>query len=389
MPLLGPAGHAWSMISGRGWLRTGTVGLRFTVLYAGVFLLSGAVLLVLVFWLSGGRVSSTEPAQNPPPAAGTPAQAQAQIRQLQAELDMVHRDQARQLLAASVLALVVMAIASPLLGRMMARRVLRPLRTITDATRRITADDLHRRLAVAGPADEVKDLADTIDDLLERLETAFAAQRRFVANASHELRTPLATVRAATDVAAAKPDVPASTVALADRTRVQLDRIDELLDGFLTLARAQHGALPERTRVDLVAVVGQTSAAGAGPFEVELPSHAWVEGSPPLLDRMVANLLDNAVTHGVPGGPIQVTVAVADGVRLTVENGGEVLDQADVDRLGQPFARLGADRIGSGRGLGLSIVAAIAAAHGGRLDLHARDGGGLRATVTLPLGGSA
>lgn len=382
------------MLIGRSWLRTGTVGLRFTVLYAAVFLLSGAVLLALAFVFSGGRVSSTSPAPNQP-AVGSMAEAQAQIRGLQAQLDDINAQHSRQLLLGSLLALVVMALVSVLMGRAMARRVLRPLRTITAATRRITADHLDRRLAVTGPADEVKDLADTIDDLLERLEAAFTAQRSFVANASHELRTPLATMRANIDVAAAKPGAATATVALADRVRTQVDRVDELLDGFLVLARAQHGALPDRAPVDVAAVAAQAVAAvhtGDLRVELDLPEHAWTDASPALLGRLVENLVENAVVHNVPDGWLRIAVSSnADAVDLVVENGGELFDQADVDRLARPFARLGGDRIGSdrGRGLGLSIVAAIAAAHGGRLDLRAREGGGLRATVTLPHGDPA
>ena len=153
-----------------------------------------------------------------------------------------------------------MTVVSAVLGWIVAGRVLRPLRQITAATRRISADNLHERLAMPGPGDELKDLADTIDGLLERLEGAFAAQRRFVANASHELRTPLATMRASLDVAVAKPEpVPAQTVALAGRLRTELDRVDRLLEGFLVLARAQHGDLPGRD-----ALAGDARCRGPG-----------------------------------------------------------------------------------------------------------------------------
>jgi signal transduction histidine kinase len=280
-----------------------------------------------------------------------------------------------------------MAVLSVGLGRFVAGRVLSPLRTMTAATRRITADSLHERLAVPGPRDEVKDLADTIDELLERLEGAFAAQRRFVANASHELRTPLATMRASLDVAVAKPTpVPAQTIALADRVRVELDQVDRLLEGFLTLARAQHVDLPDR--VDLADVV---SAAMAGPLgekrvTTEL-AEAVVDGNETLLRRMVDNLIDNAVRHN-PEDWIRVTITPQGSMALlAVESGGPVLDQRRVDELAQPFRRLAADRTTSdgGAGLGLSIAAAVAAAHGGALTLLARPAGGLRVSVALPL----
>ncbi|MEO3742263.1 HAMP domain-containing sensor histidine kinase [Plantactinospora sp. B5E13] len=371
-------------------LPSGTVRVRFTILYAVVFLVSNAGLLGLTFLLTNGSVSNVVPAENPP-IQGSPGGAQLRIRQLEDQLAAVHTQQARQLLAGSLVALVVMAVLSLLLGRVLARRVLRPLRLITDATRSISADSLGRRLAVDGPADEVKDLADTIDELLERLEASFVAQRRFVANASHELRTPLATVRASLDVAVAKPQPSPSTVALANRVRPQLDRVDHLLDGLLVLARAQHGALPDAAPVDVGDLVAVALGARSGEVEtkglhltVEVPPGAVTRGSPALLARLVANVVDNAVTHNQSGGWIRIA-GDADERRivLVVETAGPVLDQREVDRLGRPFERLGAERTGSS-GLGLSIVAAVAAAHGGRLALLARPTGGLRVSITLP-----
>ena len=239
------------------------------------------------------------------------------IRELEEQLAAVHTQQNRQLLAASLVALIVMALVSLVLGRVLARRVLRPLRRITSATRRISADSLDRRLAVAGPTDEVKELADTIDELLERLEASFAAQRRFVANASHELRTPLATMRASLDVAVAKPDPAASTVALADRLRTQLDRVDHLLDGFLVLARAQHGAFADAAAVDLDDLVREAlrdrhadTATKGLRATVDVPEETVVQGSPALLARLVGNVVDNAVTHNENGGWIEITGSV-------------------------------------------------------------------------------
>ncbi|MEJ3744586.1 HAMP domain-containing sensor histidine kinase [Actinomycetes bacterium KLBMP 9797] len=357
---------------------------RFTMLYTVLFLMSGIGLLALTFALSGFSETSVAPGQQPPAVSAE------RIRQLEAQLADAHAVASRQLMVGSLLALAVMAVVSVLLGRAAARRVLRPLRTITTATRRITAENLHERLAVPGPADEVKDLADTIDGLLARLETSFAAQRRFVANASHELRTPLATMRASLDVAAAKPRPAPQALALAGRLRTELDRVDHLLEGLLVLARAQHGALPDRAPVDLAGLLTNAIAArGADLAARELTVYAdgvsgaaWTDGSHRLLARLADNLVDNAIVHNEPGGWIRVAAAPS---RLVVENGGPVLDPAQVARLGHPFQRLAADRTGSdaGSGLGLSIVAAIAEAHGGHLDLHARPEGGLRVTVTL------
>jgi len=364
---------------------------RFTVLYAAVFLLSAMGLLVLTNLLAGTRVSESAP--GPQPAAGRFAQ--EHIRRLEAQLADSRAEQSRQLLAGSLIALTVMAAASVVLGNAVAGRVLRPLRTVTAATRRISAENLHERLAVPGPADEVKDLADTIDGLLARLEASFTAQRRFVANASHELRTPLTTMRATLDVAVAKPDPPPPTIALAGRLRTELDLVDRLLEGLLVLARAQHGALPEPGPVALGDLASQALTARAGAIAhrnltVEaggLQGAGWTQGSPTLLARLVENLIDNAITHNEDGGWIRVAATTEDALaRLRVETGGALLDQDHVDRLGRPFQRLGADRTGSetGAGLGLSIVAAIAGAHGGRLDLRARPEGGLRVTVALP-----
>lgn len=367
-----------------------TVRLRLTALYGVPFLLSGVVLLTITNGLgsSSGSSSTSVARTNTRSAAG------ARVHQLQAQ---EHAAVSHQFLVGSAIALGIMAVLSVALGWIIAGRVLRPLRAMTAATRRISQDNLHERLAMPGPGDEMKDLADTIDGLLERLEGAFTAQRLFVANASHELRTPLATMRAQLDVAVAKPEpVPAQTIALAGRLRAELDQVDRLLESFLVLARAQHGELPGRVTLSLGQVVSAALDAQAGAItgrnlivhETSDPAGAWVEGSRTLLRRMVDNVLDNAIQHNQDGGWVAIA-AEADGslVRLVVETGGQVLDQQQVWQLAEPFRRLGADRTGSdqGAGLGLSIVAAIAAAHGGAMDLHARAEGGLRVSISLPL----
>ncbi|MEU2503332.1 HAMP domain-containing sensor histidine kinase [Streptomyces sp. NPDC007863] len=414
-------------------LRRGTARARFTVLYVALFLLSGAAALTLAAALASGgsRDSRTAPGNEPGGDGGRPvtvAQAQARVGELVQRLAEAHDDRTRQILTGSAIALGVMTVASVGLGWFVAGRVLRPLRVMTAATRRITADNLHERLALAGPGDEVKDLADTIDDLLGRLEGSFDAQRRFVANASHELRTPLTTMRASLDVALAKPGpVPDTTLTLAARIRGGLDQVDRLLEGFLVLARAQHGEFGDSGRLSLGAVT-RTALAGRAeslaakgltvrdaPVDASAATEVW--GSRSLLRRVADNVIDNAITHNEPGGWISVTVrpeetegagghegregheghgggrgSGADGARsgatvsLVVESGGPVLDQRRVAELGQPFRRLGADRTRSGRGsgLGLSIVAAVVEAHHGTWDLRARPDGGLRVTLTLP-----
>ncbi|MEV6166642.1 ATP-binding protein [Streptomyces sp. NPDC051954] len=381
-----------------GKMRSATVGLRFTILYASVFLVSGIALLALTYLLSGNEATTVAPGQQPPGRTGLAA-AEQHIRELERQLSTVHAQQSRQLLVGSLIALVVMAVVSLVLGRALAGRVLRPLRLITAATRRVSAANLHQRLALTGPVDEVKELADTIDGLLERLEASFVAQRRFVGNASHELRTPLATMRASLDVAVAKPEPSAQTVALADRLRTELDRVDHLLDGFLVLARAQHGALVDRAAVSLGELAGQAMTARAADVAAktltvddEVRAKAWTRGSPALLSRMVENVVDNAIVHNQQGGWIRISTAHdRSEAHLVVETGGVILDQAQVDRLAQPFERIGPDRTGSEdhSGLGLSIVAAIVAAHGGHLTLRARPEGGLRVAAALPAAAAA
>ncbi|WP_344422663.1 sensor histidine kinase [Streptomyces lavendulocolor] len=365
-----------------------------------LFLLSGTALLAIAAVVaSGGSRSSRTAPDGGTDQPATAAQAQGRIDALEQQLAQAHDTQSRQILIGSAIALGVMTVISVGLGWFVAGRVLRPLRVMTAATRRITADSLHERLAISGPGDEVKDLADTIDDLLGRLEGSFDAQRLFVANASHELRTPLTTMRASLDVALAKPGpVPETTATLAARVRAELDQVDRLLESFLVLARTQHAEFTDSARLALgqlvlTALTGRAkdiAAKGLTVRENRIDDSAWVWGSRTLLRRAADNVVDNAIAHNDPGGWISVAVRAegddAGSVSLVVESSGPVLDQQPVAELTRPFRRLGADRTGTGRGsgLGLSIVAAITQAHHGTLDLRARPDGGLRVTITLP-----
>ncbi|MEW2124372.1 HAMP domain-containing sensor histidine kinase [Streptomyces sp. NPDC007259] len=385
-------------------LRHGSARTRFTALYVTLFLLSGTALLAIaaVVASGGSRDSRTAPGGGTALPA-TAAQARGRIDDLERQLAGAHDTQTRQILLGCAIALGVMLVISAALGWFVAGRVLRPLRVMTAATRRITADNLHERLAVDGPDDEVKDLADTIDDLLGRLEDSFDAQRLFVANASHELRTPLTTMRASLDVALAKPGpVPGTTATLAARMRTELDQVDRLLEGLLVLARSRHGEFTDPARLALgrlahtalTARAEDIAAGGLTVRETRIDDSAWVHGSRTLLRRAVDNVIDNAVVHNGPGGSIAVTVRAEGGgpgtVSLVVESDGPVLDQRRVADLAQPFRRLGGDRTGTGRGsgLGLSIVAAVVRAHHGTLALRARPAGGLRVTLTLPGAGA-
>jgi signal transduction histidine kinase len=373
--------------------------MRLTLLYSGLFLGSGFILLgIVVLLVTRQAIPMKLRPDNPLPGL-TGAQDDGVIYG-KSTLASPSPATIRTLILDAGIALTVMAGISAGLGWWVAGRALRPLRTMTAATRRISERNLHERLAVPGPRDELTDLGSTIDSLLGRLEAAFEAERRFVANASHELRTPLTMMRTSVDVAEGKaePVSPEVTV-LAAKLREGLDLADQLLEGLLLLARAQHGSLADRTAVPLTALAAAALQARADAIaDRDLTVETVEDGTRPpvvhgnetLLARMVGNVIDNAVRHNEPGGWLRVATGAGGGyARLAVESGGPQLDQHAVEQLGQPFRRLGTERTssgsGGGTGLGLSIVGAIAAAHSGRLTLRAREAGGLLVLVDLPL----
>ncbi|MGH9093127.1 MAG: HAMP domain-containing sensor histidine kinase [Acidimicrobiales bacterium] len=289
--------------------------------------------------------------------------------------------------------LAVMIGISLLLGWLLAGRALRPLRTITDTTQSISEHDLHRRLALPGPRDELTELGDTIDGLLGRLERAFDSQRRFVANASHELRTPLTVDRATLQVALADPDVTIDSLRAACAEVLEAGREQErLIDALLTLARSQRG-LDHKEPVDLTAVTNEVlhaleaSAATRG-LQVDASLEAaTVTGDARLLYQLVSNLVDNAIRHNIANGHVQVALAASTAeATLAVTNTGPLVGPDQISRLLQPFQRGTPDRTATskGLGLGLSIVADIAEAHAASLDVLARPEGGLAITVTFP-----
>ena len=360
-----------------------SVRLRLTALYGALFLLCGAGLLAITYLLvsRATAIHAVEGSPAAPPGRGAVVH--------------THLVDLHQLFEQSGIALAIMTVVSGVLGWVVAGRVLSPLRTITARTRRISEESLHERLGLSGPRDELTELADTIDELLARLEAAFDAQRRFVANASHELRTPLAMMRATLDVAMAKPSgVPPQTTALDANLRADLDRADRLLESFLTLAHAQHGRGSEHLcPVRLDRLLADALAARRGRIaeqRIEVRTAldpVSVRGSETLLARMVENVIENAVLHNQPGGFINLAFGVEQDVaRLVIESAGGVIDEGAVAQLAQPFRRAGADRTRSktGFGLGLSIVAAVAAEHGGTLVLRARPEGGLNVEIALP-----
>jgi signal transduction histidine kinase len=373
-----------------------TVRLRLTLLYSSLFLALGAGLLALTYVLAARRITApasvpsellSQPTSLPLSRAST-TDSLAQLLHAQAAANL------HQFLIQSGIAFSIVAVVTIVLGWVVAGRVLRPLQTMTATTRQISEENLHERLALPGPPDELKALGDTIDGLLARLEAAFDGQRRFVANAAHELRTPLTMMRTSLDVAVGKPDpVPPEVTVLASKLREGLDQADRLVESFLALARAQQGTLADLTSVSLPQLVSATLAAcreaiaGRGLQVRQTLSDAGVIGSQTLLARLVENLIDNAIRYNAPGGLIVVATS-DDGAaaHLVVESDGPLLDERKVQELGQPFRRLGADRtaVDGSIGLGLSIVAAITSAHGGSLGLHARPEGGLRVVITLP-----
>ena len=409
-----------------------TIRLRLTLIYGGLFLICGAGLLVITYVLvdnaTSGYFSKTGPGGRTVgaiagPAAGagkhgtpaapsqiisagprskavtlTPGQARAVTHQLRVAAASQHASEMRQLLTYSGLALAVMAAASAGLGWLVAGRVLRPLRTITAAARDISATSLHRRLALDGPDDELKELGDTFDGLLTRLEASFAAQRQFVANASHELRTPLAWQRTLVQVALADPEADFDSLRAAhQRVLTSGAHQERILEALLTLSRGQAG-LDKREPFDLATLAGHVlQARQSDAQDRQLAIHsalapARTTGDPRLAERLIANLADNALRHNVPGGYIEIVTGTKNSrAVLSVINTGPVVPAEAVDRLLQPFQRLGTDRTGYGEGLGLglSIVQAITQAHGATLTIRPQPSGGLHAEVSFPEPSSA
>lgn len=361
-----------------------SVRFRLTAAYGGLSFLSGSALLTITYLLVDGLPLSPSRIVSIPPGSGNIPVAVAEARAI-----VLH-----DLLLRSGFALAVMALISVWVGWFIAGRVLRPLRAITAMTRQISQKNLNERLALSGPDDELKELGDTIDELLGRLERAFEDQQVFVANASHELRTPLAMIRTSLDVAEAKP-VPMSQDAsvIAAKVRQSLDQADRLVESFLVLARAELDLTTNTVLVSLPelasrALESQVAALGERDIVVRTNLNpADVSGSEILLSRMVANVVDNAVRYNVTPGYIEITTTVSDSTaQILVQSGGQVLDPSRIEQLTQPFRRLGTDRTGSdgGVGLGLSIVLAIAKAHDGTLGLRARVDGGLCVLIELP-----
>jgi signal transduction histidine kinase len=395
------------------WLRTPrpTARLRLTLLYGALFLLSGAVLLAVSYVLAARATSIVVPGYKPsaaPRASSRPTGpggltsggrsyvvrlAPAQGAQMQAQAADQHDRAMHELLVGSGLTLAGMTVLSLALGWLVAGRVLRPVRMISAAAREISANSLHERLRLDGPDDEFRELAATLDNLLERLQASFDSQRRFVANASHELRTPLTLDRALLERALRKADpTPAFWRDTCERLLASSQQQDRLIEALLTLARSE-GPLDRDEPFELGDVIEnvmlspelETTNAGLR-IQTQI-NPARVTGDPRLLERLVRNVIDNAIRHNIPGGHVDIATELRRGhAVLVVTNSGPVLPVGDIERLLQPFQRAGADRTshGDGLGLGLSIVQAIATIHHAKLSLTPRTDGGLRIEVSFP-----
>jgi signal transduction histidine kinase len=404
---------------------------RLTVTYAALFLAGGCALLGLTYGLvaaslpahsnASGKplmsaseylklckrsssVTSSGPAKpgGPPVKQSQPRPLSSKVAQEceQAYLQGRTAGSAQQrtralhsLLLFSALGLGLMTLASAGAGWIVAGRVLRPVRAMTETARRASVQHLGERIALSGARDELKELADTFDDMLERLDRAFSSQRRFVADASHELRTPLTVMRTAIDVTLAKPArTPEQLESMAIRVRNSIDRAEATTDALLTLAISEQGTLSMNEPFDLAtAAQDAVGVAGDEIERLDLRIHADLDaaettGDPHLLDRMISNLVGNAVRHNAPGGDVTLASGVRDGMAfLQVSNTGPKVPDDVIPSLFEPFRRLeGRTGRAGGAGLGLAIARSVAAVHGTTVQARARPAGGIDVEVALP-----
>jgi signal transduction histidine kinase len=376
-----------------------TIRLRMTLLYGLVFLVTGAVLLTIGYELVRHNLNGTSDYRNelrrlgliPPGFGPRPpgfAQGSTAARIAEAVRAQLRSDALHRLLIEYIVALGAMTMVSVAAGWLLAGRALRPLRDITATARRVSGENLGERISLKGPADELKQLADTFDGMLGRLDAAFGSQRHFVANASHELRTPLAIMRTEVDVSLADPDATVEELRrMGEAVRETVDRCERLIEGLLMLARSE-AATGREEPADLAALAADCITdlrARAREADVEVRDDlepAWTRGDPALLERMIANLVDNGIQHNEPGGYLLVSTRTVGGrVLLTAANGGPKIDPSDADKLTEPFRRL--DRGAGGFGLGLSIVRSVVVAHGGTIEIRPPETGGLEVRIEL------
>jgi signal transduction histidine kinase len=376
-----------------------TVRARLTVLYTGLFAVCGAIVVAVSYTLVA-RLEPQGQSQQAPASflarcrseqlsahpndrllAKCSAYFQLQGARHQRDVTLSH------LLEYSLITLAVVIAVAAVLGWIAAGRALRPVHRITAAARAATERNLSARVALRGPRDELQELAETFDEMLDRLQAAFEGQKRFIANASHELRTPLAVMRASIDVVLDNPDsTPDDLRDMATDIHSAVDHAERLIGALLILAHNERG-LTVHDEIDL-ASVAEDVLDNAGPHDGRIHATldpAFISGNPVLIERLVANLVDNAVRYNTAAGDIWVsTCTVAGQSHLTVANTGPLISTSDAARIFQPFQRLNDRASHEGFGLGLTIVASIAAVHGGTATAHPRDDGGLSIDVTFP-----
>jgi signal transduction histidine kinase len=390
-----------------------TIRGRLTILYGGLFFLAGAVLLALTYLLVwqglNARVPGAEELAGLRIGGESPVVELANGRRISVE-ELARSVREREahtrdavlsnLLVQGAVGLVGVGAVAGAFGWLLARRALQPVHRITDTAQRIAragagSRGLHERIPAEGPRDEVAELASTFNAMLERLDRSFDGQRRFVANASHEMRTPLAVQRALIEITTTRPGTSLDARQLGETLLEINTRHEGLIDGLLTLADSEN-ELAEAIPVDLADIAERAlelaaGVAAAAEVRVEEPALAPgpVIGDPVLLERLVQNLVENAVRHNHSGGWLAVTTAAtAEHGELTVRNSGPVIRPYEIETMFQPFRRLDRERTAGDRGfgLGLSIVRAIARAHAGEVTAVPRAEGGLDVTVTLPRG---
>lgn len=388
------------------WLRP-TIRIRLTLLYGGMFLIAGILLLTIIYLLAARAMNdgavmpiqvsgrdlrvASDSCPLPPSSLATADELNEAIHlcmqsQREAALD--------SLLKRSLLALLGLAIAAFAFGYVMAGRVLSPLGRITRTARQVAGSDLHRRIELDGPNDELRELSDTFDEMLDRLDRAFTSQQRFVANASHELRTPLAINRTLLEVQLSDPEAGPEVQQLSKTLLATNERSEQLVEGLLLLARSEN-EIVDRKPVDLSEAASHAVEQVRGEAErrgVELRGvrqPVYVQSNGVLLERIAMNLTQNAVRYNITeGGWISVDTRSGSGQAvLTVENTGPQVPAYEIDNLFEPFRRLRTERTGSdkGVGLGLSIVRSVVRAHGGTITAEPRGEGGLIMRVVLPV----
>jgi len=381
-----------------------SVRARIALACAGLFLVIAAAFVAAIYTVVDRSFSPTPPSSSIPTGLVRTCQAAEANGTLKLDPALATQCQyfigaanqrttdLHELLTWSLAGLAVATIVAGIAGWAIGQRILLPLRKVTAAARRASQERLHERISLGGPSDELKELADTFDDLLNRLDLAFASQRRFVANASHELRTPLTSMRTLIDVAMAKPArTPEQLEALVGRVRVALNQSEAIIDGLLTLARSDRGLTTleladfETAAQDAIDQVQTAASESNIVIDADL-SPGPTLGDRILLDRLVANLLDNAVRYNLTGGSVRVVTGSDDDTSyITVTNSGPLVPESAVASLFEPFTRLdGRVSNSQGFGLGLSIVTSVVKAHQGHLDAEALPNGGMRVSVRLP-----